>query len=258
MSDTAVPCWFPFPPDPACAGLTRLYCVPPAGSGATLYLPWRTTMAGLFDVWPVQLPGHETRRREAPVARIEPLAEALADAIEAHGAHHAAAAADYALFGHSYGALVAFETVRILQARRAALPVFLAASGSRAPHQGGRARIEDGLAFLRTAGGTPPEVLENEEFMALILPALRADLEAESVYLRTSEARLQLPIAAFGGRADPFVAPEDVASWAAHTAQWCSVALFEGGHFFLAEAAASVRGRLAAVLEQAGGIRTLQ
>jgi surfactin synthase thioesterase subunit len=255
MSDTAVQRWFPFPPDPAGTGLTRLYCVPPAGSGATLYLPWRAAMAGLFDVWPVQLPGRETRRSEAPVVRIEPLAEALADAIEADGA---AAASDFALYGHSYGALVAFETVRILQARRAVLPLFLAASGSRAPHQGGRARIEGGREFLRAAGGTPPEVLENEEFMALILPALRADLEAESVYLRTSEARLQLPIAAFGGRADPFVAPEDVASWAAHTAQWCSVALFEGGHFFLSEAAASVRGRLAAVLEQARSVRTLR
>lgn len=254
MSDTGASPWFPFPPGPADTGLPRLYCVPPAGSGATHYLPWREVMAELFDIWPVQLPGHETRRNEAPLTRIEPLAEALAGAIEAD---NAVAGCDYALFGHSYGALVAFEAARVLQARQAAPPLFLAASGSRAPHQGGRARVDDALALLRMAGGTPPEVLENAEFMALILPALRADLEAESVYLRTSEARLRVPIAALGGRADPFVAPEDVASWAAHTAEWCSVTLFEGGHFFLVPAAAAVRSRLATVLEQARNVRTL-
>jgi surfactin synthase thioesterase subunit len=253
MSDTADRSpWFPFPPESGPGAAPRLYCVPPAGSGATLYLPWRRAMAGLFEIWPVQLPGHETRRRDVPVARIEPLAEDLADAIEAE---QAGSCTDYALFGHSFGALVAFETARLLQARQLPQPLFLVASASRAPHQGGRARTQDSVEFLRTAGGTPPEVLENEEFMALILPALRADLEAESVYLRTSEARLRVPIAALGGRADPYVAPEDVASWAAHTAQWCSVTLFDGGHFFLADDVAAVRARLATVLEQARCVR---
>ena len=245
--------WFPFPPKLMDDAAPRLYCVPSAGSGATLFLPWRRAMAGLFDVLPVQLPGHETRRPEAPVARIEPLAEALADAIEAD---QAAAPAGYALFGHSFGALVAFETARVLQARcRTALPLFLAASASRAPHQCSRIRVEDRTEFLRAAGGVAPEVLENAEFMAAIEPALSADLEAESVYLRTSEARLRVPIAAFGGRADPFTAPEDVASWAAHTAEWCSVTLCEGGHFFLADGLAVLRARLATVLDQARSVR---
>lgn len=247
--------WFPFPPKTVEAAATRLYCVPSAGSGATLYLPWRGAMAGLFDVRPVQLPGRETRRSEPPVRRVEPLAEALAEAIAADQAESPAA---YALFGHSFGALVAFETARVLQARccQTALPLFLAASASRAPHQGSRLRVEDNIEFLRAAGGTPPEVLENAEFMAVIEPALSADLQAESAYQRTSEARLRLPIAAFGGRADPFTAPEDVASWAAHTAEWCSVTLFEGGHFFLADGLAGVRARLATVLEQARSVRS--
>lgn len=245
--------WFPFPPKTV-ETAPRLYCVPSAGSGATLYLPWRQAMAGLFDVRPVQLPGHETRRAEPPVGRVEPVAEALAEAI---AADQAESPADYALFGHSFGALVAFETARVLQTRccRTALPLFLAASASRAPHQGSRLQVKDSIEFLRAAGGTPPEVLENAEFMAVIEPALSADLEAESVYLRTSEARLRLPIAAFGGRADPFTAPEDVASWAAHTAEWCSVTLLEGGHFFLADGIAAVRARLATVLEQARSVR---
>jgi len=244
--------WFPFPPENVDDTLPRLYCVPSAGSGATLFLPWRRAMAGLFDVRPVQLPGHETRRSQPPVARVEPLAEALAEAI---AADQAEATAGYALFGHSFGALVAFETARVLQAGcRPGSPLFLAASACRAPHQGSRIRVQESIDFLRAAGGTPPEVLENAEFMAAIEPALRADLEAESVYRRTSEARLRLPIAAFGGRADPFTAPEDVASWAAHTSEWCSVTLFEGGHFFLAEGAAAVRARLATVLEQARGV----
>ena len=93
------------------------------------------------------------------------------------------------------------------------------------------------------------------DLYAQIEPALSADLEAESVYLRTSEARLRVPIAAFGGRADPFTAPEDVASWAAHTAEWCSVTLCEGGHFFLADGLAVLRARLATVLDQARSVR---
>lgn len=246
--------WFPFPSGHSGPGQTRLYCVPPAGSGATLYLPWCAAMAEFFDVRPVQLPGHETRRGEPALTRIEPLAEALADAIEAQDAY---AETDYAILGHSFGALVAFETARVLQARGAAAPLFLAASGSRAPHQ--RARVgrgDGGVEFLRRAGGTPPEVLADEELMALILPALRADLEAGAAYQRTSKDRVLIPIAALGGRSDPFVAPTDVASWAAHTADWCSVTLLDGGHFFLVDAVAAVCSRLALVLAQTRSVRT--
>src|SRR6185437_11668624 len=86
----------------------RLVCFPYAGGGASMYRDWAGAMGDSIEVWPIQLPGREARFCEPAFTRLAPLVEGLADAVGPHLDR------PFALFGHSLGALVAFELARLL------------------------------------------------------------------------------------------------------------------------------------------------
>jgi medium-chain acyl-[acyl-carrier-protein] hydrolase len=80
----------------------------------------------------------------------------------------------FALFGHSMGALLAFEVARHLRRRGKSAPVCLVVSAHRAPHiPDEQDKIHDKptsdfLEELRRLNGTPAEVLRNDELVELI------------------------------------------------------------------------------------------
>ena len=106
----------------------RLFCLPFAGGSAAAYAPWQAAINPRFEVVPVQLPGHGGRIREAPLQTMTAMAAALADAMAPRLDR------PYAVFGHSMGALLGFETLRRLRARGGPAPVALCVSARRAPH----------------------------------------------------------------------------------------------------------------------------
>src|SRR5579859_3905311 len=79
----------------------RLFCLPYAGGGASMFRDWTTGLPADIDVCPILLPGRESRVREPAFSRVEPLVEALAPAVLPY------LDVPYALFGHSMGALIA-------------------------------------------------------------------------------------------------------------------------------------------------------
>src|SRR5262245_25838037 len=105
----------------------RLFCFPHAGGGASLFRGWADGLPDAVEVCPVQLPGRETRFREPPFLCLEPLIEALATALRPHLDR------PFAFFGHSLGALVAFELARRLGRAEGPQPVHLFVSGCAAP-----------------------------------------------------------------------------------------------------------------------------
>jgi medium-chain acyl-[acyl-carrier-protein] hydrolase len=217
----------------------RLLCFPHAGGGASSFRAWAGLLPAEIEVCAVQPPGREERIREAPIASL-PL---LIDALVEHTA--AVRAAPYALFGHSLGALVAFELARALRRRGQALPLHLFVSGSPAPHLRDTDPLVAGddaelLARLRRHRGTPTEILEHPELMELILPTLRADLALLEVYRYANEPPLELPITAFGGHDDPDVSEAALRAWREHTRGRFAYSGFPGGHFFVRSARAAV------------------
>src|SRR5262245_17824866 len=97
--------WFASAPTRA-RGRVQLFCLPYAGGGTATYRHWPSSLPKDIDVCPVFLPGRERRFLEPAFCRIGPLVESLAAAM--------APAMDrpFALFGHSMGALIAFELAR--------------------------------------------------------------------------------------------------------------------------------------------------
>jgi medium-chain acyl-[acyl-carrier-protein] hydrolase len=229
--------WFPYlKPNPSAK--VRLLCLPHAGGGASRYRSWARRLPSV-EVWAVQPPGRESRLSEPAFTRMEPLVEALLAATTE------ARAVPYALFGHSLGAAVAFELARAVRRAGAPAPVALFASGRGAPDvvEGEPIHALPEPEFIRqicALNGTQPEVFEEPELKALILPLLRSDLELHETYRCQEEAPLGCRLVALGGAADPSVPPDQLAGWARHTQDFGGVRVFPGDHFFVQSAEAAV------------------
>jgi surfactin synthase thioesterase subunit len=161
----------------------------------------------------------------------------------------------FALFGHSVGALVAYETARALCAA-GRTPVRLFVSGQRAPHLPGRTPPRHALppvefeAALARLEGTPTEVLRDADLMAVIVPLLRADFSLEETYAHAPGEPLEIPTTVFGGADDPEANLDELNAWQRHCRHACEVRIFQGNHFYLrtnpAPVVEAIRAALAA------------
>lgn len=210
-----------------------LVCFPHAGAGAAAYAPWARLLPPEIGLRVVQPPGREARLREPAFRDARSFAAALAPAVSA------LADLPVILFGHSVGAITAFELARELRRTGLPPPVHLYVSGRQAPHVGLAGRETWSLPFdalvavLRDLGGTPATVLDDPELVAMFLPALRADLEMNECYQYLRDDPLDAPITAFAAAKDQRAAPADVAGWELHTARDFTFAPVDGGHFAL-------------------------
>jgi surfactin synthase thioesterase subunit len=218
----------------------RLFCFPYAGGGASIYRGWQTVLPPEIEVCPVQLPGREIRFRETPYTNLEDLLPDLAAALFPY------LDLPFALFGHSMGALIAFEFARYLQQRNKLIPVRLFVSGRKAPQfeDTGEAvyRLSDTdfISHLRQLNGTPEEILQNKDLMELVLPTLRADFELCDLYRFSPGQFLVNPITAFGGTADPNTTLTELEGWQTQTTGPFNLRLFNGDHFFINSAQAEL------------------
>ncbi|MGO9296362.1 MAG: thioesterase II family protein [Streptosporangiaceae bacterium] len=211
----------------------RLFCLPHAGGGAAVYRPWAQRLAADVEVVAIRLPGRESRLGEAPLRQVPDIVAALAADVEPWLDR------PHAWFGHSLGAVTAFETCQAL--RRAGLPepVRLLVSGRQAPHLPARSRpvhqapLPEFIGRLRELNGTPPEILADHAALASLLPMLRADFAAVETYAYRPTPSLDCPISVFGSLDDPFVTIPELHAWQAHTNARCAVRVLRGDHFFL-------------------------
>lgn len=213
--------------------LGRLFCLPFAGGGSAVYHPWIKRILPDIELVRVNLPGRETRLRETPFNRIVPLVNTLVEELVIWMDR------PFAIYGHSMGALVAFELARELRRRDLRAPARLFISAYRAPHlppsEPPFSHLPDAhfIDCLRQYGGLPDLVAQNEELMEMFLPTLRADFEMTEAYVYKEEAPLECPFTAFGGLSDPKVTRDRILAWKMHTSTHFSSHFFPGGHFFL-------------------------
>ncbi len=210
----------------------RLFCLPFAGTGATIFRGWENYLPAKIEICPVQLPGRETRLKESAFTRLYPLVEALAEGLEP------LLDKPFSIFGHSMGALLAFELTRLLQEKKLPLPRQLFLSARPAPQFPGlkdetyRLPHNDFVAKLRQMNGTPEQVLNSPPLLEMLLPILRADFELCSTYNYLPAPPLSIPMRVYGGIADRTLPPESLAAWEALTTGKFSLQVFEGDHFF--------------------------
>jgi len=229
-SPTASP-WLPFGAPPTTA--PRLFCFPNAGAGAARFAGWRRLAAQGVAVCPVQPPGRAERFREPAYDRLEPLVDDLLAALDGQFTGM------YALFGHSVGALVAYELARRLCEFEARPPAHLYISARPAPQLPDTRRplrdlpAAELFGEIRRIGGTPDEVLRDPELTAYLLPLLRADFAVNETYRYQRELPLDIPLTVFGGERDPRADEAELLAWRSRTTNRFDIRVYPGGHFYL-------------------------
>ncbi|MEV5509632.1 thioesterase II family protein [Streptomyces orinoci] len=207
-------------------------CLPHAGGSAAYFFPLSRALASVASVAAVQYPGRQERYAEPLVKDLHRLADEIADAVRP------LLDRPTAFFGHSMGALLAFEVVRRLERDPAftARHLFLSGHGAPSRHysEGIHLRDDKGvIAAVRALGGSDAAVLDNPELLRMALPVLRADFCAVENYRCEPGASVRSPVTVLTGDADPRTSFDDACAWREHTTGNCDVRVFPGGHFYL-------------------------
>ena len=218
---------------PQAAPTLRLICFAYAGGNARMYLPWQKELGPGVEVCAVQLPGRGTRRGEQPLTSLTELVDILADIL------HPKDDIPFVFFGHSLGALIAFELARFFARYRMRMPAEVIVSGANAPALRNPPRglhqmdDDDLIAQLKAFNGTPPAVMKYRELLMMALPAIRADFQISETYRYYPAPKLHVPLTVLAGRDDPLTTAPQIDGWAAETTGACKIHWLEGDHFFI-------------------------
>lgn len=231
--------WFPYTARRGASA--HLICLPHAGAGASTYRAWAVTAPDGLSVCPVQPPGREGRAREQPYRDVRALVRDLAPELIANVPE------PFALFGHSTGAMVAFELARELRRTGAPLPRHIFVAGRRAPDLPmprtpvGGADVTEVREVLRRLGGTPEEVLCNDDLLRHLQPLLAADFHLNEAYEFREEEPLGIPITAYSAEEDDGAGAAEMGPWSRHTSESFTLLTLRGGHFAVFAQAAAVQ-----------------
>ena len=215
-------------------GETRLLCCfPYAGGGASIYRQWHEILTPYnVSVCSVALPGREEDIDLPLYTRLTTLVKDLADELVAYSTH------PMTFFGHSLGALVAFELTHELARRHMPPPAHLILSGCRAPHLPSPFQAVDLyddrelLALLLRLNVIPKEAFAHQELMSLFLPRIRADFEMILTYRFEAGIRLACPMSVYGGQDDATIQLADLLAWRDYAGSFCHLRLFPGAHLY--------------------------
>lgn len=240
--------WY-FTPNKGQSRPLRLFCFPYACGSAQIFRGWADHVPDYVELAAIQLPGRGSRLAEKPFADMS----LAADIISAQIAE--TKPLNYAIFGHSMGALLAYEVTRRLETQYARAPLGLIVAGYKAPtvlrlgaklHQGSDAEF---IAKIRQLGATPEPILDDPEMMELLLPTFRADFAmAENYPFGTIMPPLLTPVIAFAGDMDSEASIQEVAAWRDTTQEVFELQIMQGGHFFIRDMEAEFLGALSKVL----------
>lgn len=210
----------------------QLFCFPYAGGGTHLFSKWDQKFPSFIKVCPIGLPGRGDRISEPAFVDLRSLVDTLVPELLPH------CRTPFVFFGHSMGALIAFETARSLREAVGVLPLGLFFSACPAPQAGVHKPPIHGLPDelfieeIRRLQGIPEQALASKELMELMLPTLRNDITLCETYRYVDETPLPCPITVFGGRNDESTRHEDLLAWEQQTTGIFTLRSLPGDHFF--------------------------
>ena len=207
----------------------RIFCLPYAGSGASLYSVWDSFFDDDIEICPVQLSGRENRRREPLCSDIQDVAGSIAGVI--------ADMADvpFSVFGYSMGGVIAYETVLKLKAEHNIVPqyLFMGASSVFSDRTEKISELDDEalISYLRSIGNSSEDVFGDEQYRAAFLPVIRNDYRLiENAHF--SFTRVDCPIVSFACEKDKAMPYRIIQLLKFMTDNW-TVYDMTGDHFFI-------------------------
>lgn len=210
----------------------RLVLFPYAGAQPTIYTPWKNLFPKHVEIVLAQYPGKGMRAGEFPIARMSKLIEDLGRDIGEISDK------PVILFGHSNGALVAYELGKYMEREGVSNLLHVIVSAKSAPSNLHIDEYQSELPFdklvevLGKYGNTPMELLDDKEMLRSLAPSIRADFGL-SEYYEISDKKLFAPVSYFYAADDHYAQSSDIAEWQKFTGLRFSSVKHHGGHFFL-------------------------
>lgn len=211
-----------------------LFCLPYAGGSETIYYKWKRYIDPLIKLETIELKGRGRRYNEG---FYETLDEAVEDILK--NIKDKIMDDEYAIYGHSMGSLLAYELYYKIYNENVKMPKHIFFSGYKPP---GISRMEKQIYLLPDEkfikevvelGGTPQEVIDNEEFLKLFTPILRNDFKMLEKYIyKEKKEKIQCDISILNGKEDD-ITLEELLAWKNHGDKGFKVYNFEGDHFFI-------------------------
>ena len=216
-----------------------LICFPFAGAGPSFFAPWQRFRLEVIDLVPAEIPGRERLIDRPAHEEVEPLVAEAAEGLK--DVFSAAQNQGVAVFGHSLGAVLAFELARLIESQALAplAHVFVSGSPGPATRRENRATGLDDERFLAKVeelSGYHHAAFDDDTLKSMLLPTLRADVMMHENYLAGRGARIEAPIMAIRGRDDTLVSAQQAREWAGFTRSGFGYAEMPGGHIYLRDA----------------------
>ncbi len=214
----------------------KIVCFPFAGAGASIFRPWISRLQPNFQVLSVQLPGREQLFAELPFTCVEEAINSVLPGL----VKELDVASEVVLFGHSMGAVLAYELGRRLASRGDAGKYRLVVSGSPSPTQP-RAEVATGLnddAFVARVehfAGYRHEALSDPDLREVLLPVLRADVEMHERYRPLNVEQLPLKVTCVRARGDNLVNDAEARAWQEVTSEPLDYVEVQGSHMYLVD-----------------------
>ncbi|MFF4402812.1 thioesterase II family protein [Streptomyces sp. NPDC001480] len=217
----------------------RLFVLPHAGGSSLVFQNWLELFPRNWDIRPLDAPGHGRLMNLPLISDGDALVDHFLDRL---GPELGSTDRPFAFFGHSMGALVAYELTRRLAEQGRPLPCWLGISACDVPDPvhglsarfPGRDLSDEGLRdTLTLLGGAPDRVLRDPGLWEVFAPVVRADLRLIRTW-RPAPVRAPLPVpaSAFAGLRDRAAPPGRLAGWADRFGTFLGLHTFPGGHFY--------------------------
>ena len=235
--------------------LMRLFCFHYGGGSASAFINWASKIPTDIELIAIQLPGREGRFGEPCVGSVSELVEKVLPAIKP------LLNKPYVIFGHSLGAINAFEVIRAIKRQQLRQPELFIPSGVKAPEFPYNAQhishLPDSLfvaALKERYKSTIGNLLDTPEVREVFLPQLRADFNLIESYkfVAGDDAKFGCPILALAGEMEYQITEEQLNCWKNYTNKKSESKRFPGGHFFIQEQEDDV---LALVVEKINSIK---
>lgn len=225
--------WF-HPVEPSEDATIRLFMLPHAGSGAIIYRDWADLLPPDIAPQAVTLPGRHNRREEQTYEDWDPLLDALYDAVLDELDDR-----PFALFGHCLGSQLAYRLAVRMEEDGVPGPLMIGMSGwspigfFQPTEEQSRMPQTEMVEWIKKLGSFPAEIYDNPEMLALVVPALRADLRVAAQYVDDG-AKVSCPLISYGGRSDPLQEATDAMThWADRSPRYLGHSEYSGGHFYI-------------------------